>query len=340
MNLLAHVYAALLHLYPRTFRDEFADEMQSVFGDSIAEAAQHGVAALIALCLQELRDLPGAILRELWQARGKSIMENKPRVSWLELLCAAIPFLLYLSFPMIEGLRFNWGAVVILFLLGALFILMVVGLFKGIPRWSMPGLGLLLAAVNYILLGLVGGLLVALDLVPLPLLREVFGSGFSNVGVIVLTLVVLLITASIRPLRPFFQRVREDWTLVPFALYGVMPLVLYASFDEYQGSVPYEISIGLILLVSLLLYLRNTQPSRKLLALGIGITLAMAVEAIGKWILIPSQSWIDLLQLYPIEQTIKGEVTNTVYRWFWVMVVVFFPALLGLLPRDKQPIPT
>lgn len=227
----------------------------------------------------------------------------------------------------------------ILFLLGALFILMVVGLFKGIPRWSMPGLGLLLAVANYILLGLVGGLLVALNLVPLPLLREIFETGFSNVGIIVLTLVVLLATISIKPIRPFFHRMREDWTLLPFALYGIMPLVMYARFDEYRGSVPYEISIALILLVSLLLYLRNTQPGRKLLALGIGITLAMTVETIGKWILIPSQSWIDLLQLYPIEQTIKSELTNTVYRWFWVMVVVFFPALLGLLARDKQPIP-
>ena len=264
------------------------------------------------------------------------MMENKPHLSWLELMCAAIPFLLYLAFPIIEGLRFNWAAVVILLLLGTLFILMVVGLCKGIPRWSMPGLGLLLAVVNYFLLGLMGGLLVALNLVPVSLLREVFGSGFSNVGIIVLTLVVLLVTASIKPLRPFFQRLREDWTLLPFALYGVMPVMMYARFDEYQGSVPYEISIGLILLVSLLLYLRNSQPSRKLLALGIGITLAMAVEAIGKWILIPSQTWVDLLQLYPVEQTIQGEVTSTVYRWFWVMVVVFFPTWLGLLPRSTR----
>lgn len=107
MNKIIRLYALLVRLYPRKFRDKFADEMQSVFADSIAEAAQRGLAALIALCLQELRDLPGAILREHWQARSKSIMEKKPRMSWLELLCATIPFLLYLSFPIIEGLRFN-----------------------------------------------------------------------------------------------------------------------------------------------------------------------------------------------------------------------------------------
>ena len=76
MNKIIRSYALLVRLYPRKFRDKFADEMQSVFADSIAEAAQRGLAALIALCLQELRDLPGAILREHWQARSKSIMEK------------------------------------------------------------------------------------------------------------------------------------------------------------------------------------------------------------------------------------------------------------------------
>src|SRR5512135_93015 len=74
--LLIRIYNWLLYLYPREFRDEFADEMQSVFADSIADAARRGNIALIQVSLKELRDLLRAILREHWQARSKAIMEN------------------------------------------------------------------------------------------------------------------------------------------------------------------------------------------------------------------------------------------------------------------------
>lgn len=175
---------------------------------------------------------------------------------------------------------------------------------------------------------------------PPPFLRAIFGSGFPYLGIIVLTLVVILITASIKPLRLFYQRIRDDWTLLPFALFGIMPLVMVISFDEYQGDAPYQIGMGLILLASLWLYLRITQLRRKLLVLGIGITLAMAIEAIGKWILVPSQAWGVLFQWNTIEQATQLEVISIVYTWFWVMVVVFLPALLGLLPRSTRLTPT
>ncbi|MBI5033760.1 MAG: hypothetical protein HZB51_24850 [Chloroflexi bacterium] len=345
------IYAALLQLYPHAFRDEFGEEMQSVFADSIEAAAQRGNAALIGLCLWELCHLPGAILREHWQARRTSTMENKPRISWLELLCAAFPFLLYLAFPIITGLRFGAGGVVILFLLGVLFISMIVGLVKGIPRWSLPAMGLLLGILNFPIVGIFGLVLIFLRnlilgilnasfqvyVTALPLfIRDIFGSGFLYIGLVPLSLIVILTSARVKPLYPFFQRIRDDWTLFPFALYGIMPLVIFISFDEYQGSVPYEIGMGLILLVGLWLYMRITQLGQKLLVLAISITLAMSIEAIGKWILIPSQHWIDLLQPFSVEQTIQGEVSSTIYTWFWVMVVVLLPAVLSLLPYPSQ----
>ena len=263
-------------------------------------------------------------------------MENKLHVSWLELFCTAIPFLLYLAVPIIEVLRFNLGGVGSLSLLGVIFVSLIVGLVKGLPRWSLPTMGLLLAILNYLVLGIITAILITFTVIPIELSRELFGSGFMYIGVLPLSLIIILVTALIKPLHPFFQRIRNDWTLFSFALYGIMPMVIFLSFAEYQGSVPYEIGLGLVLLVGLWLYLRITQLGRKLLVLGIGITLAMAIEAIGKWMLIPSQSWVDLLQPYSVEQTIQGEVTITIYTWFWVMVVVFLPAVLGLLPRPTR----
>lgn len=334
--MLIRIYTWLLHFYPRVFRDEFAGEMQSVFIDAIADAAKRGNAAVIWICFQELRDLPGAILREHWRARSKAIMENNPRVSSRELLGTAIPFLLYLAFPIMKGVQIGWAGVVILLIPVVLIVSLLAGLFKGMPRWSLPALGLLLAILNSFLFSLMDPNFDPLASLP-RFLHQFFGSGFPYIGIIVLTLIVIFATASVKSWRPFFQRIRDDWTLLPFALYGIMPLAIFSGFDEYQGDVPYQISMGLVLLASLWLYLRNTQPSRKLLVLGIGITLAMAIETIGKWIIVPSQNWPVWFEWHTVEQAAQIEVISTVYTWFWVMVVVFLPALLGLLPQAKQP---
>jgi hypothetical protein len=351
VKFVIRLYAILLRLYPRQFRDEFGDEMQSIFTEALTEAAQRGHLVLIQTCVRELLNLPGAILREYLQARRIS-MENQSRVSWLELSVAAIPFLLYLVLPVVEELRLGWGGVPFLFLLGGLVIVMIVGLFKGVPRWSLPAIGLMLAILNYLALGVFGMAVVMVILEPLfgisgfllplfaptlvPIFRTIFGSGFLYLGIIPLSLIIILVSAYIKPLLPFFQRIREDWTLFPFTLYGIMPLAIFISFDEYQGSAPYEIGMGLCLLAGVWLYLRISQSWGRILVLGIGITLAMAVEAIGKWILIPSQSWLDLIQPSSIEEIIQGEVTSTVQTWFWVMIVVFLPALLGLLPHSTR----
>ena len=348
---LANLYAMLLRLYPPSFYADFADEMQTTFIDALDDSAQHGKFALIRICLIELYSLPGVLVRAHWQARSVAIMETA-RVSWFEMLCAAIPFMLYLTFPIIQPLQFDLGAVVILFFLVAFFVSMFVGIFKGLPLWSLPALGLSLAILNYFVFGSLGmGLLfivfnnlfgLASVLFPFvnetmpQIFRMIFDSGISYLAIVLLALVVALMSAFIKPFHSFYQRIHKDWTLFPFALYGIMPLTILISFDEYNGNVPYEVGIGLVLLAGLWLYLRFTQPGPKLLVLGISITLAMAIQAIGKWILIPSQSWLEIIYPITVDQITQSEVINTIEIWFWVMVAVFLPALFGLLPNRKQ----
>jgi len=123
--------------------------------------------------------------------------------------------------------------------------------------------------------------------------------------------------------------------LLSFALFGMLPLNIFISFDDYQGSVPYEIAMGLVLLASLWLYLRTTQLWRRLIVLAVGMVLAMAIEAIGKWILIPSQVWGGF-EWHTIEQSQQVIVSGTIQTWFWVIVAVLLPALIGWLLRLKQ----
>ena len=44
--MIIRLYAALLRLYPRHFRAEFAEEMQAVFAEAIAGAARRDTASL------------------------------------------------------------------------------------------------------------------------------------------------------------------------------------------------------------------------------------------------------------------------------------------------------
>lgn len=50
LNFVIRLYAILLRLYPRAYRETFADEMQNVFISSITDAAQRGNIVLIHTC--------------------------------------------------------------------------------------------------------------------------------------------------------------------------------------------------------------------------------------------------------------------------------------------------
>ena len=65
-RILLHCYDVLLRLYPRRFREEFGEELQSTFAEAMAEAAGRGGWALAAVCWRELRDWPIALLNEHW----------------------------------------------------------------------------------------------------------------------------------------------------------------------------------------------------------------------------------------------------------------------------------
>ena len=54
-----------MRLYPHGFRAELGEEMQAVFADTVAEAAEKGRRLLAAVCLREARDLPSSLLREI-----------------------------------------------------------------------------------------------------------------------------------------------------------------------------------------------------------------------------------------------------------------------------------
>ncbi len=163
---LIRLYAALLRLYPQSFRVEFADEMQSVFAETVADAAQRDAASLIKVCLREIKDLPMSLLNEHWRAlkmRGFGVDEKILPGSWWAAILAGLPHLLYALMiyapvmiyelrtygwdEIIAPLRHSerWGYAYPVQLIPAFWslvaILSAVGLWRGAPRWSASWLG-------------------------------------------------------------------------------------------------------------------------------------------------------------------------------------------------------
>ena len=60
MNWILSMYALLLRLYPRGFREAYGEEMQAVYADSLHEARRSGALALgaFARMRQRSRSLP------------------------------------------------------------------------------------------------------------------------------------------------------------------------------------------------------------------------------------------------------------------------------------------
>jgi hypothetical protein len=312
--------------------------MYGVFVDAIAHAATRGKTAIIALCVRELCDLPLAIWRAHRYERSQMSSENNQRISWRELMVTLTPYIMFISIFILLALRIYHEAVgfAILAIWG---VLILAGLAKGLPRWSLPTLGLVLAIANLVISSAWWWWRFWVNLfrdLPSPW-RIWVDSGFSWIGILGLTVCLILITVLIKPFRPFFWRVREDWTLLPFMLYGIMPLVILIGFDEYQGNDLYEIGIFGILMIGAWGYLRCSRRWQKILTLAMSITLALICQSITRLILLPSQPWVEIYHITPSEISFWQEVTGTVNAWVWIMFVVFLPALIGLFPHTPRP---
>ena len=76
---LTYIYSKLLSLYPHNFRNEFAEEMQVVFRESVEEAIHEGIVSFAFVCLKELGDYHST-------SCGNSGMNSKEgRQSWSQM---------------------------------------------------------------------------------------------------------------------------------------------------------------------------------------------------------------------------------------------------------------
>ena len=186
-------------------------------------------------------------------------------------------------------------------LLALLVFVWIAGIVRDFPVWALPGMGIILFFVS-IFLHLSAQLLIILAV-----LRPVYGisgwpAGLSlaeNIGLMLLVqLMFLLILAAVvagllRIAPGLFGKVREDWTILSFLLYGIgiLPILLWS--DEYLGVEWYQTISLLVMAVGAGLYLIVSKRWQRALALVLPAAISQIVMSIGLYRLIPAQPWAN-----------------------------------------------
>lgn len=317
----ASMYAWLMRLYPAHYQNEFAGERQEVFALALEETAAKGNWALIGLMLCELRDFPVSAVRAKmreWEATMETLEKElgEDRLSWTGLLLGVWPFIFlgpvmaaapYLPQDAAQFFRYDspvWIAVVVL----SVILGVILGGRKGFPRWVYPYLVILFFAIATPLLAQLSLLLDAIQLnrwISLALLLAVIPG---------LGAVMVFLMSRFPSTRKIIRDIRSDWTRLSFGM------VIYLSFGTsfYGGDHPPAFGPvvwlpSLIVACGALVYLFCRNRIQRSVALFATLFLSILTKFI-----FPND---DVWAVLPV---------------FLVVLLIFLPALVELLPRPNR----
>ena len=334
---LLNFYSSLLLLYPRRFRDEFAEEMQVVFRDSVNEAVDEGVLSLILVCLRELSGLPFNILREFWhefERKERNMVTDKNpdskstarnQTNYRDATLGMLPFALFGIASMIGKLGIPFlGVYADLAFYVIVLVGLLIGLGKDVPRWAYSYLGWsLLFAWWWTNMYTTG-----LKIFGHTMFNEAWGWRiwyplFITIGI------ALLWTRSLRPLRQLVHGIWQDWTLLSLGLYTFGGFVLLI-FDENHH--PYLFSFmfatTLVIVGSIWFYMKSANTGKQVIALLSGFVVSYIIVRIcdATW------DWAAYhgFPPSPPEPWYMEIIRTIAITAFW-SAITFWPAIIGLV---------
>lgn len=354
-RLATKFYCLLLSCYPAKFRAEFSDEMELIFSTTIEEAQKESALKFLTFFGRELRDWPVAVWQEhLRSGKGQAMNQNNPAWGSLntkELLVGLTLFVLPIFSPILKVI-FGYTPFInnvsyiftLMILIIGLFVI-IFGLKKGFPRWSIPYLGVSITTVVmlqavYPIWGLfyqdVQKLVHYSDktLVARIQYSALLNGFFWLVPFVILIFLILFLRIWPRT-RKLAQRIRLDWTLFSFMIYGGVVFQLELVFEEYAYDEPWKIACRICLALGAWVYFKNADHRKRILALLTGVTLTYWIAAIGKWILLPLQSW-GAWYGYDHWTYRRVELGSTLAEWGWVLFFMLLPALLTRISPPEQ----
>jgi hypothetical protein len=296
---LVRLYSLALTLYPASFRNEYAEEMQVIFRLRLEDAVSRGMRALLGFACKEALTLPSGAVAAHAQARKSPnflsfildmynfLLERGSKMSicrlfpksagqtpWSIAILSLVPFIL--PGPLTPLLSYHpwWDPNKLPFIaaarlpvtVGLLILGFLLGILKQFPRWSY-------LYSLYILFILPFGVIYLIDSI-------LFNINPDIEGYILMLLVVLAIIASrfLLFLRPFFTNIRQDWTLLSYAFYACTFFLL--STNDMDESPVYNLQVllpSLITWLGALAYLRLVDPLKKVGALLGAILLGVLI---------------------------------------------------------------
>lgn len=341
-GLAAGIYRSLLSFYPADFRSEFGSEMLSVFTTALEDARYEKAPGTTTLILREIQDWPVSVWRAHLEWRKRDRMKsdvpytNDLPTPW-EMLFALVLFCIPIISLLLSGIP-QLG----LIFLGTIGAALIVGLIKGFPRWSVPYLGFVITALTMVTVFM--GIMQMTFHWRMSILgpqftwsmtTRVFNQALQSGMVWFLTMlgaVLVILLLMIWPCtRKLSQRIRDDWTVLSFLLYGGVVFSILVAYEEYRYDSPWMIAAWFCLAVGAWAYLRLKAPSLRIFTLLAGVTLAYWITALGKLLITPLQGW-------PVSPEKLATYTTqgfwaTLVEWIIVLFFLLVPALLTLLPR-------
>ena len=336
-QIIVAVYSRSLVLYPRRFKNEFSDEMQVVFNDSINEAVKVGILPLTTLALRELGGLPFSVLREFWhEFQGKEMTmrhengSNSP-LPIGQVMMGALPFFFFgLVMIMLELPFFvfdlDWFKSLGGYLLFVFLILPAIGFGIGwvqnFPRWSYPYAGMALILALYIQNTSTPGV----EIFGVPIFgREVWGWR-SWIPLAAAFIIALVVSRSVKPFIRFFTNLWNDWTIPSYLMVGVLPMLVVVAFDEIDRmySLYFMIPFGILLVGMAVFYLRGRYPWQRVLALTLGVIAIIFPSVWGS-----TSYWLRRGGMYSFSSA-QDLLTQAAI----VTTVMLLPAWLELLRRS------
>jgi len=336
---LGGLYRTVLRLFPRAFREEFGEEMEAVFAQAMQEAAGQGRFALLRAAAAEIGGLLfERVCQSARSARARLAVKARPAAPQEALLGLAV-FVVPVLALAVEGdaspLAYQG---ITLLLVG----LLLAGVLGGMPRWSLPGLGLSAASGAFVWLFQWGAdrlsphALARFGIFPTDeSSRLLFQAAWAGLAWLMLFVVIgaaLGLLAWMGRFQSLVDDLRQDWTLASYTLYGgaLAALVLAPAL----AGVPHPPQQRIYLLLAVAgmalgswLYLTAEGSLRRWLALLAGLSLALPACAAGGLPLLPVLDGAGLGERKPLVE------------WFFMAAVMLSPVLLRILPgagRDSD----
>lgn len=344
----------MLACYPAEFRAKFGAEMQSVFYSAVNEVQNANKGQIWRLLWRELQGWPGSVIKEHLRERinkmGSQISLDNPKpLSRLDWLAALLIFILPLAGTALQRIAINYPSwmsmILVVIFLGSIVFALVLVVIRGLPPWSLSYLGLVLTIFTFYGLGIgLWGLLIFRPWMfifgprdswslAVQLLYGVSMVAFVWFLVLAITLISTYLLKHWPRIQALWRYIRADWTQLSFLVYGGFVFYIWLTFDEYQQEDPWIFGAFTSLAIGAWLYLRAKDQRARIFALVGGVTVAMWIVVIGKWVLIPQQNWPVNLESERIYEPLAA-----IGSWMVMTIVLIIPALLNLLPPAPGPI--